>query len=72
MSDVPKPVTKRPILLSAGYSLPTPTRHRWIATRACTLPGPDGAAWEFVFVCETTGAERRYGVEDRRSWELLQ
>ncbi len=58
------------MIISAGFVDPKPTKHDFVETRECVLPGPDGNAWEFLFKCQETGEIRRYGVEDRKvpSW----
>jgi hypothetical protein len=63
----PKPETLRAILPSfgSGPGRPTWTEHKYVETRECMLPSPDGAAWEFIFVCEVTKVERRWGTADR-------
>jgi hypothetical protein len=61
----PIPETKSPRLPSAGYRDERYTQHVYLETRPTMLPGPAGAAWEFVFVCQETGAERRWGVCER-------
>lgn len=64
----PSPETKEVLLVAPGAS--EATLHFWVETRECTLPGPDGAAWEFIFECSKTGARQRYGCQDRavHSW----
>lgn len=63
----PVPETKIARLPSFGYGagLPRWTIHKYVKTMECNLPGPDGEAWEFVYRCEETGAERRWGVVDK-------
>ncbi len=63
----PKPETLTAILPSFGYGPGRPhwTEHKYVETRECTLPSPDGAAYEFIFVCTETNIERRWGTEGR-------
>lgn len=66
----PKPETKVAQLISAGHPSPTFTTHHYYETRPIVLPGPrsdkdNGLAWEHVFKCFETGAERRWGIEHR-------
>lgn len=50
-----------------------PTWHRYIGTYPCILPkiaGPNGEpmggpAWEHIYQCEVTGAQRRWGADER-------
>lgn len=63
----PKPETTRAVLVSAGLPRPTATVHHYYATRLVRFPGipgltPDTQAWEYVFRCFRTGAERRWGL----------
>ena len=58
----PKPETRRAFLISAGYPRPTPTVHHFYEARRVTLPGTRGVAWEFIYRCFKTGAERRWGT----------
>lgn len=68
---VPQPKSKRAKLMSAGCR--RPTWHIYVATMECTVPRVGGAngevlggpGWEFLFECEETGAQRRWGLEDR-------
>lgn len=62
-SKLPVPVTKTALLPSFGYGGITPriTRHTYSRTVECMLPG-DGEAYEFLFRCEETGVERRWGT----------
>lgn len=59
----PAPITKTALLPSVGYGpgVPRITKHTWVATRKTRLPG-DGEAWEFIFRCAETGADRRWGT----------
>ncbi len=59
----PEPETTRAKLYCE--SLREFTQHAFVEARPCVLPSPDGAAWEFIFKCEVTGAERRWGTTDR-------
>jgi hypothetical protein len=63
----PKPQTLTAILPSfgSGAGRPRCTLHKYIATRECSVAGPDGDAWEFIYECQETGVERRWGIEDR-------
>lgn len=57
---VPKPQTLTAILPSSGFPYPKPTFHRFVETRKCVI-GKNNS-YEFVFMCEETLAERRWGV----------
>lgn len=59
----PKPETINALLPSFGYGpgVPRITKHFWVETRKCDLPG-DGDAWEFIFKCSETGVCRRWGT----------
>lgn len=61
---LPEPVTKRALLPSFGYGPGTPriTEHVYVRTEECYLPSPDGKCFEFIFKCQATGAERRWGT----------
>ncbi len=61
---LPVPVTKEALLPSFGYGPGTPriTKHTYSRTMECILPSPDGDAYEFLFKCSETGAERRWGT----------
>ena len=64
----PKPETLRAILPSFGYEpggRPTWTDHHYVETRESSVAGPNGEAWEFIYECEVTGVERRWGIVDR-------
>lgn len=70
---VPKPETRRALLISAGVLRPTTTVHHYYETRACVLPGPGGGnAYEHIFKCFKTGAERRWGTVRSFDDELLE
>lgn len=68
----PRPEVTSAYLPSAGISTPTWTAHEYCETRECMLEGsgPDnkggGDAYEYVYRCLETGAERRWGTADRR------
>lgn len=66
-SKLPVPETKTALLPSFGYGpgLPRVTRHTYTRTLECNLPSPDGDAYEFMYQCEETGAERRWGTCER-------
>lgn len=64
--NAPTPETKRVLIFSDAVG--KPTRHMYVGTRACIVDGPDGAAWEHIYECEITGARRRFGIEDRRTF----
>lgn len=55
------------ILPSQGYGPghPVATLHTFVETRECHLPSPDGEAYEYIYKCVVTGAERRWGTADR-------
>lgn len=64
----PKPETLRAVLPSFGYppgGRPRWTEHHFVEAREALVGGPNPDAWEFVFECEETGAERRWGIVDR-------
>lgn len=63
----PKPEVTEALLPSFGYGpgVPRITKHKYVRTMECNLPSPDGEAWEHIFSCQETGAERRWGTEDR-------
>jgi hypothetical protein len=57
--------------VSSGYSSPTYTVHHWSKTRLVNIPAtrlsdgteiPAHQAWEHLFKCFKTGAERRWGL----------
>ncbi len=56
----PVPDTRRPWLVNAHGKA---TRHKYVATRPISCGFGD--AWEFVYVCSVTGAERRWGAVER-------
>lgn len=65
----PKPETTRAWLMSAGIPEKTYTTHHWYETRLVSVKvlKPTGEyrneqAWEHVFKCFKTGAERRWGL----------
>lgn len=63
--DLPKPATRTAFLVSTGITIPTPTKHKYVETRECELLGPGGGpAYEFVFECQETGMQRRWGNAD--------
>lgn len=62
MTKIPRPQVRRAILRSAGYTDPTFTEHKYVETRLCTLDHGDGEAYEHIFRCLITGAERRWGT----------
>jgi len=73
-SRLPTPTTKVALLPSFGYGpglVPRITKHTYSRTMECILPSPDGNAYEFLFRCEETGVERRWGTEDREEEEVL-
>lgn len=69
----PKPRLRRALLWSKNVR--RPTWHRYVSTMECVIPrGADpeggttgGPGWEFLYECEETGAQRRWGVEDRKA-----
>lgn len=65
---VPKPETLKAWLISAGLPSPGWTQHTYLETRAKVLTGPEPAAWEHIYVCSKTGAERVWGNENRSSY----
>jgi len=69
---LPVPETKEALLPSFGYGpgYPRITRHVYSRTMECTLPSPDGDAYEFLYRCSETGVERRWGTQEREE-ELL-
>lgn len=62
-AKMPEPETKEALLPSFGYGpgLPRITRHVFTRALECHLPG-EGEAWEFLYKCEETGVERRWGT----------
>jgi hypothetical protein len=61
--SLPKPATREAILISAGLTIPTPTKHRFVDSRLCELPGPGGGrAIEFIYECQETLMQRRWGT----------
>jgi hypothetical protein len=58
----PKPETVNAYLPSYGYTDRRATLHTFQETRETEVDGP---AFEFVFKCIETGAERRWGLVDR-------
>lgn len=64
-NKLPQPETLIAKLPSFGYGPGTPrwTEHKYVKTLECTLPG-DGDAYEFIFACSVTGAERRWGTAE--------
>lgn len=73
MSKTPEPETKEAVLPSFGYGPGRPrwTKHKYVKTLECTLPGEDGVAYEFIYRCSETGVERRWGTFDPDAEELL-
>ncbi len=65
--SLPVPETKTALLPSFGYGPGHPriTRHTNSRTLECTLPSPDGSAFEFMYKCSETGVERRWGTYER-------
>lgn len=61
----PKPETINAYLESAGYKTRKATLHFFIEARETTVDGPRGDAWEFIYKCSETGAERRWGIVER-------
>jgi hypothetical protein len=61
---LPEPVTRSALLPSFGFGpgMPRITKHLYSRTLECTLPGQDGTCYEFMFKCEETGVERRWGT----------
>lgn len=60
---IPKPETKSAVLFCDAIR--RPTWHKYVVTAASeTLGGERG--WEHVFECVETGAQRRWGFEDRK------
>lgn len=67
MNTPPRPTTSRAILISAGFHKPTTTVHHYKTTRKVLVKdahGVESPAWEHVFRCARTGAERRWGIDD--------
>lgn len=70
-TNKPKPDTLAAHLESAGYSHRKATLHLYVDTRECEVevPRTEGRepqpAWEFIYKCTETGAERRWGCVDR-------
>ena len=63
MEPLPKPATRSAFLISAGLSEPTFTKHKYVETRLTELAGVGGGpAYEFVFECEETSMQRRWGT----------
>lgn len=67
---LPVPSTKEALLPSFGYGpgWPRITKHKYSRTLECTLPD-DGDAYEFMFKCQETGVERRWGTCGREDEE---
>jgi hypothetical protein len=64
----PRPERFTVCIPSNGYGSPRATRHKYVATRETTFEGPHGGpAYEFIFRCEETGEERRYGYQMREA-----
>lgn len=63
---LPKPTTLNAHLPSSGYRDGRSTLHTFVTTRECEVDGP---AYEFVYKCNETGSERRWGVVDRFEFE---
>lgn len=63
---VPRPDTRIAMLPSQGYGRLKATRHVYVRTQTCQVPGPDPDAWEHIFKCSETGEERRWGIVERR------
>lgn len=62
----PVPERRSVIIPSRGYPLSNkPTHHLYLETRECIIPGPHPESWEFIFRCQETAEERRFGVIDR-------
>lgn len=62
----PKPETLSAYLESAGYiKFRKMTLHTFVEARETVVEGPRGDAWEFIYKCTETGAERRWGVVER-------
>lgn len=59
----PKPIILVADLASAGYGKLHVTQHTYLNTRECVDKGDP--AWEHIFICSETGAERRWGLEKR-------
>lgn len=70
---LPVPITKEALLPSHGYGpgWPRVTKHKYSRTLECTLPSPDGEAYEFLFKCSETGVERRWGTWERDDERIL-
>lgn len=58
----PSPEKRVICIASAGLNFARATQHRFIAARRVRIAGETG--WEFIYRCEETGVERRYGWED--------
>ncbi|HEY6022487.1 MAG TPA: hypothetical protein VIY48_22275 [Candidatus Paceibacterota bacterium] len=69
-AKLPVPETRTAILQSYGYGPGAPrfTLHTYVKTLECYLPG-DGEAYELIFACSETKAERRWGTYDMSSGE---
>ncbi len=65
MSNSPKPETTTARLPSEGYSNGRTTAHFYFETRETDVDGP---AYEYIFKCSETGAERRWGLIERFSF----
>ena len=62
MSKTPRPITRAALLPNAEGKI---TKHLYVDTRECTVPGDKGDAWEHLYKCQETGAIRRWGLADR-------
>lgn len=63
MEPFPKPDTRTALLESAGLTHSTITRHNYVETRLTEISGPGGQAYEFIFECQETSMQRRWGTE---------
>jgi len=68
----PEPQTTNAYLISAGYKRKRATLHVFVEARETTVEGPRGDAWEFIFKCTETDAERRWGIVDRLTFKVLE
>ena len=76
-NNKPRPDTTTALLESGGYTHKRATVHTYVDTRECEVevPRTEGTAkqpaWEFIFKCNETGVERRWGIVDRLVFKNL-
>ena len=75
--SAPRPQTLVAFLPSQGYRTPRATLHKYLETREFHITDKngkkekDGAAYEYIYICQETGETRRWGTAHRvlPTWE---